>query len=105
MDGKHIGTGSRSAAIEVQRGKEKRRKRVNFAEEDRKQEERGSNVMSEEITGQGVKSDLKSDKVKGVNRMIRREVRDDNVAEKDEMAQGDGSQEDRNKGESRDKGY
>lgn len=36
MDGKHRGTGSASAAKEVQRGKEKRRKRVNFTEEGEK---------------------------------------------------------------------
>lgn len=33
MDGKHRGTGSTSAAREVQRRKEKRRKIVNFAKE------------------------------------------------------------------------
>lgn len=38
MDGKHRGTGSASAAREVQRGKEKRRKRVNFAEKEREGE-------------------------------------------------------------------
>lgn len=40
MDGKHRGTGSTSAAREVQRGKEKRRKRVNFAEEEWEEEEK-----------------------------------------------------------------
>lgn len=37
-NGKHRGTGSTSAAREVERGKEKRRKRVNFAEEEREKE-------------------------------------------------------------------
>lgn len=40
MDGKHRGTGSTSAAREVQRWKEKRRKRVNFVDEDREKEEK-----------------------------------------------------------------
>lgn len=53
MDGKHRGTGSTSAVIEVQRGKEKRRKRVNFTEEEREEkEERESNVRAKEITGE-----------------------------------------------------
>lgn len=42
MDGKHRGTGSTSAVREVQRGKEKIRKRVNFAEEEREKEEEGA---------------------------------------------------------------
>lgn len=48
MDSKHRGTGSTSAAREVQRGKEKRRRRVNFAEEQREGEERARNVRTEE---------------------------------------------------------
>lgn len=38
MDGKHRGTGSTSAAREVQREGEKRRKRVSFAEEEGEKE-------------------------------------------------------------------
>lgn len=47
MDGKHRGTGSTSAAKEVQRGKEKRRKRVSFAEDER-EKERAGDVRTEE---------------------------------------------------------
>lgn len=52
MDGKHRGTGSTSAATKVQREKEKRRKRVNFAEETQK--ERASDATTEETTGERV---------------------------------------------------
>lgn len=53
MDGKHRGTGSTSAVIEVQRGKEKRRKRVNFTQEERGEEKTGeSKVRSKETTGE-----------------------------------------------------
>lgn len=52
MDGKHRGTGSTPAATKVQREKEKRRKRVNFAEETRK--ERASDARTEETTGERV---------------------------------------------------
>lgn len=48
MDGKHRGTGSTSAAREVQRGKDKRRKIINFAEDVGKR-------------GEGVKSNLRTE--------------------------------------------
>lgn len=64
MDGKHRGTGSASAAREVQKEKEKRRKRVNIAEKRRgKEEERESNVRTEETMGRTVN---------GVGKQLRR---------------------------------